>query len=144
MPGLITCLLLHLLATAALFGLIWTVQLAIYPRFADFPAAGFPSYHFRYCRGIGLVVAPLIVLELLSGLVWWLLMPSNPAAQIGMGLIVVNLFSTAFLQAPLHVKLMQGRNAETIKRLVLTNWIRTATWTIRTALVGTALAGAIS
>jgi hypothetical protein len=143
MPSLPICLLLQFFATAALVGLIWTVQLAIYPRFRDFPTDGFIGYHFRYCRGIGLIVAPLFLLELLTGLAWWWLLPTSQAAQFGMILIVVNLFSTASLQAPLHVKLMRGRDERTIKLLVLTNWIRTITWTTRAAIVGFALASII-
>jgi len=142
MPSLTTCLLLHFFATAALFGLIWTVQLAIYPRFKDFPSDGFAAFHFRYCRGIGLIVGPLILLELFTGLVWWLLTPSSLAAQLGMVLIVVNLFSTALLQAPLHLRLMRGRDEKVIARLVLTNWVRTVTWTMRAVLVGIAFSSA--
>jgi hypothetical protein len=139
MPSLQICLLLHFFATAALFGLIWTVQLAIYPRFKDFPENGFSAFHFRYCRGIGFIVGPLILLEFFTGLAWWLMSPASLAAQIGMVLIAVNLLSTAFLQAPLHVKLMRGKDEKILSRLVLTNWVRTVTWTVRAALVGVAL-----
>ena len=139
MPSLQTCLLLHFFATAALFGLIWTVQLAVYPRFKDFPEHGFSAFHFRYCRGIGMIVGPLILLEFFTGLAWWLLTPSSLAAQLGMVLMVVNLLSTALLQAPLHVRLMRGRDEKAIARLVLTNWVRTVTWSMRAATVGAAI-----
>lgn len=139
MPSLTTCLLIHFFATAALFGLIWTVQLAIYPRFKDFPTDGFSAFHFRYCQGIGTIVGPLMLLEFFTGLAWWVLVPSSSAAQAGMAFTVVNLLSTALLQAPLHVRLMRGRDEKVIARLVLTNWLRTATWTVRAVLVGVAL-----
>ena len=49
--------------------------------------------------------------------------------------MVVHLGSTAFLQVPLHKKLTEGLDLAVVRRLVNTNWLRTAVWTIRAGLV---------
>ena len=49
--------------------------------------------------------------------------------------------STALVQARLHTRLMDGYDAETIRRLIRTNWLRTLAWTLRGLLVGAVVLG---
>lgn len=144
MSDLFVLLLWNFFASSVLTGLIWTVQLAIYPQFANVPATDFVAYHRRYCWGIGTIVGPLILLEFVAALAWWLTQPSDLGAIIGLALMGLPLFSTALLQAPLHRRLMQGRDDATIRRLVQTNWLRTAAWSARALWIGLALAEQIS
>lgn len=144
MPDLFLLLVWNFFASSALAGLIWTVQLAIYPQFKNIPAAEFVAYHRRYCWGIGMVVGPLMLLEFAAGLAWWLAQPSDRAAIVGLVLTGTPLLSTALLQAPWHRRLMRGRDDTTIRRLVASNWIRTAAWSARALWVGLALTAQIS
>lgn len=121
----------HLCATWALVGLIWTVQLALYPIFSSVGPGEFKEYHNRYTDQITWVVAPLMLAELLTG-AWlviqgardlWLLLSLAPLA--------LNWLSTWLVQVPLHRQLSAGFDAHVHRRLVATNWWRTLAWTLR-------------
>jgi len=53
----------------------------------------------------------------------------------GLGLVLLIWGSTALVQAPIHARLTQGFDAGLHDRLVATNWVRTAAWTLRAGLV---------
>lgn len=121
----------HLCATWALVGLIWTVQLVLYPMFSSVGAAEFKAYHNRHTTQITWVVAPLMLIELFTG-AWmvidggrdfWLLLSLAPLA--------LNWLSTWRVQVPLHERLSSGFDAHAHQRLVGTNWWRTLSWTVR-------------
>ncbi len=131
---------LQLLTTLAMFGLIWFVQVVHYPLFLQVGPAQFPAYEAAHASRTTYVVAPLMLLELASSLA--LLLPGwRPAAVgafeawAGALLVAVIWLSTALLQVPLHNQLQAGYSAELIRRLVATNWIRTAAWTARAILI---------
>lgn len=135
---------IHALATAAMFGVIWLVQLAHYPLMLAVGPERFPAWHAGHLQRITLVVGPLMLLETATGL-WWIVTPdatSSPLlAWVGMALIFVIWISTAVLQVPLHRKLeLHGYDAAVIRRLVATNWIRTLAWSARVCIVTMAMA----
>jgi hypothetical protein len=121
----------HAAATWALVGLIWTVQLVHYPLFAQVGAKAFRHYHARHTRQITWIVAPLMAAELLTAFLLvargvrqpWLLASLLPLA--------FNWISTWRVQIPLHDRLAAGFDADVHRRLVATNWWRTAAWNIR-------------
>ena len=130
--------LVHLGATLALVGLIWTVQIVHYPLFAGVGADGWASYEAAHQSRITIVVAPLMLAELATA-VW--LVVARPAALppgavlVGVALVGVVWASTAFVQVPLHAALGGAFDGDAHARLVATNWVRTAAWTARGALV---------
>jgi hypothetical protein len=133
----------HALATAAMFGVIWLVQLAHYPLMLSVGPERFHEWHKGHLARITFVVGPLMLLETATGLAWILLPdPANSPllAWVGMGLIFAIWLSTAILQVPLHRKLeLGGYDASVIRRLVATNWLRTLAWSARAVLVLLAL-----
>ena len=122
---------LHAAVTWALVGLIWVVQLVIYPAFALVGSERFQRYHEAHTRSITWVVAPLMLAEL--GTAGWLLHLGlrEPAFLWGLVPLGLNWLSTMLVQVPLHERLAQGFNAAAQQRLVMTNWWRTAAWTSR-------------
>jgi hypothetical protein len=127
---------LHAAATLALVGLIWFVQVVHYPLFGRVGAEGFPQYATLHQRRTTWVVAPLMLIEAGTGL--WLVVDSAlPAWQpwTGLALLVAIWASTACLQVPLHGRLAAGFDPRAHRALVRTNWLRTAAWTARGALV---------
>ncbi|MDB4385449.1 hypothetical protein N9023_01850 [Opitutaceae bacterium] len=114
-----------------LVGLIWVVQIVIYPQMARMVSDGFPAWHRTYTQRIGWVVAPMMVLE--SALAsWWVFSsPDNGLAWVGAGLVMIVWASTFALQIPLHRRLAEGWDEPTIDRLVATNWVRTVAWSLR-------------
>jgi hypothetical protein len=132
---------LHLAVTWMLVGLIWVIQILAYPQFLRVGDAEFVRYHFAHCLRIGLIVAPLLMVEAATAA--WLLYQGHRESPFleSVALIPVIWLSTALLQAPLHSKLMRGFRAETIQRLIFTNWLRTLVWTARGVLMVFAFAG---
>lgn len=127
----------QLVASLGLAGVIWTVQLAVYPQLALVGEAGFTAWHASYTGGIALVVGPLMAIETLSAAALvWLPPPRVPRAALRLGLVLVGLAlaSTALVQAPLHGRLARGFDPDLHALLVGSNWVRTAVWSVRGAL----------
>lgn len=131
-------LLAHVAATLTMFGVILVVQVVHYPLFGKVGAPTYVDYQAAHMQRITVVVLPAMAVELLTaaGLVWW--RPFGlPAWLVWTGLVLVILIwaSTGLIQAPLHQSLAGGFDAALHRRLVATNWLRTALWTLRAALV---------
>ncbi len=121
-------------AAFGLTGLIWLVQVVQYPAFARVGAAEFGDFHRHHCRSIGLVVGPLMVLELLTAV--FLAAAGEPLWfwRSMLALLLVIWLSTAMWQGPLHGRLSrEGARSELVRALVRGNWLRTALWTMRSA-----------
>ena len=121
-----------------LAGLIWTVQVVHYPLFAGVGADRFTAYESAHARLITLVVGPAMLAELAAALA---LLAARPravpawAAWACLGMLAAVWISTAAIQVPLHAKLSRGFDPAAHGELVGTNWIRTACWTGRAALL---------
>ena len=129
----------HIAVTWMLVGLIWVVQILVYPQFLRVAASDFKDYHWAHCFRIGLIVGPLLFLEASSAV--WLIYDGQRSLPflISAGLIGVVWLSTAVLQAPTHTRLMRGFDASLIRHVIHTNWLRTLAWTARGFLVSFAL-----
>jgi hypothetical protein len=125
----------HVAATVAMAGVIWVVQLAIYPLFFAIGPREFPAYHRRYTLRIGAVVVPLMAAETATAAAGWFAGWRGPAFSASLGLLAVTWVSTFAMQVPLHRKLAGGFDAANHRRLVVTNWVRTLAWTLRAGLV---------
>jgi hypothetical protein len=131
-------ILANLAATLFLTGVVWTTQLVQYPFFAYFTAETFTKHHDEYRRWITPIVAPPMIAELLTSILLLFYLPENIDSKLvwlALGLTLLIWASTFFVQVPLHEKLARGFDLQTIKSLVNTNWIRTALWSLRAALV---------
>ena len=123
-------LLVQLAACAAMTGIIWMVQIAIYPLFARLEGDALDDYHTRYMARVTYVIAPLMFIEAASCAAclylgdWQKMTPSFL-------LIAIDWASTALIQVPQHAKL----TPKTVPALVHFNWIRTIAWTTRTVLL---------
>ena len=123
-------LLVHLVATAALAGLVWVVQLVVYPSFLLVGGGpGWPAVHAAHTRAITLVVGlPWAVQGLsLAGL----LVRDGPSPlRLATGaLALATVLVTVAVSVPLHTRLGQAYDEAAARRLVRTNWLRTAAWT---------------
>ena len=131
-------LVVHAASTFFMTGLIWFVQVVHYPLMSRVGEGYFAEYENRHTRFTTRVVAAPMLVELISGL---LLLQWQPIAVppiipwlgfLALGLIWV---STWRLQVPMHRKLAAGFDAGAHRRLVSTNWLRTALWSLRSLLV---------
>ncbi len=130
-------LAIHAGATCAMAGLVWFVQVVHYPLFAAVPPIVFDQYEALHTRLTTRVVAPLMLAELVTavGVFATPVGRSRPGlAACGVGLLAVVWASTFALQVPRHRELAQGFDASAHRRLVTSNWLRTAAWSGRSAI----------
>lgn len=135
--------LIHAAATLYMTGLIWFVQLVHYPLMAKVGRAGYRDYQRLHERNTGRAVAPAMLIELATAA--WLVidMPKSVSpwlAWTGLALVALLWVSTAALQIPCHKQLGRGFDPGAHRRLVHTNWLRTALWSARGAIAMAMLA----
>lgn len=119
-----------------LTGLVWFVQWVHYPLMAQVGQAAFVRYEQEHTRRTSWIVAPLMLLEL--GTAIWLCWQPPYASLvwgINLGGVVALWASTFLIQVPLHNRLSIVFEADVHRRLVATNWLRTALWTLRSMLL---------
>jgi uncharacterized membrane protein len=124
---------------AYLAGLIWVVQLVVYPALALVGKNEFPRYHAAHTRGMGFAAGAPMVFEL--ALAAWLAWVAYPLWGAGwalgqLALVVATWLATFLVAVPFHNRLeAQGYNYIAIDGLTRTNWLRTLAWTVRAALL---------
>jgi hypothetical protein len=121
-----------------LTGLIWFVQVVHYPLFNAVGTDKFVAYEIRHSNLTTLVVIVPMFIELITSVVLLWQRPDGIASwQLWLGVLLVGLiwFSTAFLQVPQHSVLASGFDARAHQLLVTTNWLRTIAWSVRSLLV---------
>lgn len=127
----------HTAFTLAMFGLMWTVQVVIYPQFRSVAPAQFASYAADHSARIITALALLAPAEIV--LAGWLLVDTPPglsrgAVFISGALLASGWMATAFFFAPLHGKFQGPYNRGLVDRLVTTNWLRTILWSARAGM----------
>ena len=128
----------HLFATAAMAGLIWFVQLVRYPLFDRVGRDPFTAYETGHQRRTSWVVGPLMAIEGVTALVVAVLRDDVGLVLVLCGLVLLAVIhsSTVFLQVPAHRALSDAYDAQVTRRLVRSNWIRTAGWSLRSVVAG--------
>ncbi len=138
-----TTLVISATSTWAMAGLIWMVQLVHYPILATYSAAAPARAAADHQRRISWVVGPLMAAEGASALILLFDRPEMMprwSAWAALALLGVALVSTVMIQVPLHARLAERHDARDAARLVSTNWIRTAAWSMRGLLLAWVLA----
>jgi hypothetical protein len=131
-------LLANLSTTLFMVGVIWFVQVVHYPLFSRVGGEGFALYSEAHSRLTTYVVSPPMLAEAATALLLVFRRPVEIplwAALVGLALIGMIWASTALLQVPRHTALGSGFDRAALSGLVLTNWLRTAAWSVRGALV---------
>jgi hypothetical protein len=109
-----------------------------YPLFARIGTGEFAGYERVHSASTTWVVAPPMLLEAITALLLLWFRPaglSNVQCAISLTLLGVIWLSTLFLQVPCHELLSTGFDTHVHQRLVSTNWLRTAAWSLRGLLV---------
>lgn len=128
-----TFLTLSLISSVYMCGVIWVIQLIHYPSFSSIVPNQFLQFHSQHTMAMGLIVGPVMVIELVAGL--WLLMNKAEFFSVSYFIMVATLWAlTFFVSVPLHNKLAQGYDLQVIQNLISTNWPRTIIWTAKAIL----------
>ena len=123
-------------------GVIWIVQLVLYPAYRFVGQDSFVDFETAHTRRMGLVLAIPAPVEIVTGaLLIWERPPDVDLVLVfvaGMMLAAIWIM-TALVQARIHSRLSRGRDDRLIERLISSNWWRTALWTLRGVLVAAML-----
>lgn len=131
-------LLVQIASTCLLTGLIWTIQVVHYPLFAHVGRETFIDYQAKHARRITFVVGPLMLIEAATAIAMVTFHPPVVPDWIpwtGLALVAIIWSSTALIQVPCHARLTTGFDLGAYRRLVRSNWIRTAAWTARVTVL---------
>ena len=134
-------LLAHAASVLVLTGVVWTVQLVVYPAFLlAGPTHAWPAYHRAHSTAITRVVGlPWAVQGATCAL---FLLDPDPLRLAACVLGALTVVLTLAQQVPLHTWLAQGWDEALARRLVRTNLVRTAVWTAAAAVALALLARA--
>jgi hypothetical protein len=131
-------LMAQAIASGAMCGVIWFVQIVHYPLFARAGGPASSDYAHENQHRTGSVVIPFMLVEgLAAAAIAWRPPAGVPRslAIVGVALVAVLWLSTALVQMPLHARLAgEGHSPALVTRLVRSNWLRTGLWSARAAL----------
>lgn len=129
--------LAHLVSTVFLTGMIWTIQVVHYPLFALVGQDRFPAYEAAHSARITAVIALPWAVQGLTTLALLLVPPAGlPRGLVWAAAVLAALpvVVTVLASVPAHSALGEGFDAAAHARLVTTNWLRTAAWTLHSAV----------
>ena len=107
--------------------LIWLVQLVIYPSFLFYEVENLKKWHFKYTRMVTLIVLPLMLGQLITGIMG--AVSEVSLSSIKLVLILSTWAITFTLFVPLHNKIdSTDQIVDVTESLVKRNWIRTGIW----------------
>jgi hypothetical protein len=115
-------------------GVIVFVQVVHYPLMAVVGRDRYREYQEVHMRRTPWVVLPAMGLELGAALGLAATRPGTSdvsLALVGVALLGVIWLSTVVVQAPFHGRLADGFDPDLHRRLVRSNWVRTAAWGAR-------------
>ena len=123
-------LLLNFFIGSFMLSLIIVTQLVNYPLFYKVPSNVFSDYHYDYVNRISAIVVPIILMEIIISTLLFILF--NSYLTMFIFTLVILIFTTTFLvQVPIHDALKIKSDHQLFKKLIATNWIRTALWFLK-------------
>jgi len=126
----------HAASTLVMAGVVWTMQVVHYPLFSSVGRDGFTDYERRHTAAVTRLIAAPAVAEIITAAALFLARPEPVPAWLPFwsGALLAGVWvMTAAVQAPAHGRLGSGFDPEVHRRLVRSNWVRTAVWSLRGA-----------
>ncbi len=132
-PIIFDAVLIQLVATAAMTGVIWIVQLVHYPMFAGLDEKTFLKWHEFHSSRISFIVVPLMACEMILSI--YLSYELKSVWQyVVLACTLLIWGSTFLLSVPLHARLGLQRESGLIESLIRTNWPRTVAYSVKLVL----------
>tara|TARA_B100000902_G_scaffold393392_1_gene447535 strand:+ start:1167 stop:1586 length:420 start_codon:yes stop_codon:yes gene_type:complete len=125
-------ILLNLFISSFMFGVIIVTQIVNYPLLLDFFKSDLKILHKSYVNKISIIVIPFMLLELFVAL--YLVYNEIYLSYTNLGLLIIIYLSTFFIQVPIHDKIKYNANKILLKKLILSNWIRTFSWLLKSII----------
>ena len=129
-------LLVHLTFTSIMTGVIWVIQIVHYPSFHFIEKELYTVFQKFHMNKISIIVIPIMVAELITGIMLFLDKSSkNPLLIISFIILVLIWLITGVFFTKAHNELITGYQELVVNQLVVMNWIRTLLWTLRLLLL---------
>ena len=129
-------LIIHLIATSAMVGVIWIIQLVHYPSFHFIELNQYTTFQRFHMSKISYVVIPAMLTELFTLILIIISMDQvDPIILASALLLIVIWLMTAVFFSGVHQKLTLGYDQAVVEKLVKLNWGRTLLWTLRLLLI---------
>ena len=126
----------HLIFSAIMVGVIWVIQLVHYPAFHFIDKDMYASFQKFHMNKISIIVIPIMLAELITGMMLFLDKSSkSPFLIISFVILVLIWLITGVFFSKAHNELMTGYQELVVNQLVVMNWIRTLLWTLRLLLL---------
>ena len=106
-----------------------------YPSFKLIKSSIFSEFHKSYTNKMLLIVAPVMILELISSILLVIFDVSDNDTEIGLLITLILIwFLTFFAIVPIHNKLAVNYTKDLNQKLIKYNGFRTALWIIKLIL----------
>ena len=129
-------LLGHLIFTSIMTGVIWVIQIVHYPSFHFIEKELYTAFQKFHMNKISIIVIPIMLAELITGMMLFLDRGSkSPFLIISFVILVLIWLITGVFFSKAHNELMTGYQELVVNQLVVMNWIRTLLWTLRLLLL---------
>ena len=129
-------LLGHLIFTSIMTGVIWVIQIVHYPSFHFIEKELYTAFQKFHMNKISIIVIPIMLAELITGMMLFLDKSSkSPFLIISIIILVLIWLITGVFFTKAHNELIAGYQELVVNQLVAMNWIRTLLWTLRLLLL---------
>ena len=129
-------LLGHLIFTSIMTGVIWVIQIVHYPSFHFIEKELYTAFQKFHMNKISIIVIPIMLAELITGMMLFLDKSSkSPFLIVSFVILVLIWLITGAFFSKAHNELMTGYQELVVNQLVVMNWIRTLLWTLRLLLL---------
>ena len=129
-------LLGHLIFTSIMTGVIWVIQIVHYPSFHFIEKELYTAFQKFHMNKISIIVIPIMLAELITGMMLFLDKSSkSPFLIISFIILVLIWLITGVFFSKAHNELIAGYQELVVNQLVAMNWIRTLLWTLRLLLL---------
>ncbi len=125
---------IQIICNSYLLSLVIITQFITYPSFLHIDKRKFPEYHKKYVNKISFIVAPFMIIELLS-LSFIAYLSGEFLIIKSLILLLVIWLTTFIVMIPSHNKISSTFDEIEIKRLINFNWVRTILWFSKLSLI---------
>ncbi len=129
-----TLYFIQLVCNSYLVSLVLMTQFITYPTLLNIDKDKFSDYHRKYVNNISFIVAPVMLIELLT--LFLIAYFSKDFLIIKcLILLLVIWLTTFFIMIPSHNRISKSFNIKEIKSLINYNWIRTILWSFKLLVI---------
>jgi len=129
-----TLYFIQIVCNSYLVSLVFMTQFITYPTFLHIDKDKFSEYHRKYVNNISFIVAPVMLIELLT-LLLIAYFSKDFLIIKSLILLLVIWLTTFFIMIPSHNRISKSFNIKEIKSLINYNWIRTILWSFKLLVI---------